>query len=122
MKWERGRAYKRADIVRELGGGPGYLPVADGRVVAGLFDPAENAVTHLSGAIDVFPKVLSQGAKILKPEALLPVFLKFNTEDWRYMGVYRLAKLEKGARALEQARKEIGREDIAVVLRFEPAK
>lgn len=113
--------FTRQQISEHFGGiGPGVLPLKDGKVACGLFDPFSNAVTHLSGEIDVYPRVLPKAAKSLDHD--IPAFLKVSTQLWRYVGEYKLAKIEKDKRGLEKAKAELGRDDMAAVLRFQPVK
>jgi hypothetical protein len=122
MRFESGRTYTRKEIADALGGiGVGVLPTKGDKVVCGLFDLSTNAVTHLSGEIDVYPKTLSKAAKHLEDEEV-PVFLKVSTQFWKYAGEYRLKETQTSKKALEQAKKELGRDDVAAVLRFQPSK
>jgi hypothetical protein len=77
-------------------------------------------VTHLSGEIDVYPKVLPKAAKSMGKEEI-PVFLKVSTQFWKYAGEYRLAAMDTTMKELTKAQKELGR-DIAAILRFAPVK
>src|SRR4051794_15927955 len=96
----KGKSYKRKNIMEAVGGGPGYLPMKGDEVVCGLFSPAENAVTHLGGEIDVYPKLLSKGAKSLDSHRSIPVFLQFANQDWRYVGEYRLDNVDHSKKAI----------------------
>jgi hypothetical protein len=116
VKLERGGVYTRKQIAEGLGGiGTGILPLKDGEVAAGLFDLATNAMTHLTGEIEVFPKTLPKAAKT---GDTMPVFIKISALGWRYAGEYVLEAIDKGKRAKES----VGREDVAGVLRFRPTK
>jgi hypothetical protein len=122
MRFESGRTYTRKEIAKALGGiGVGVLPMKGKDVACGLFELATNAVTHFSGEIDVYPKTLPKGAKALG-EAEIPVFLKVSSQLWKYAGEYRLAEIETAKKELAKAQRELGREDIAAVLRFQPTK
>jgi hypothetical protein len=116
--------YTRKQIGDLFGGiGPGVLPARDGHVICALFDPFTNAVTHLSGEIDVHPKTVPGVAKKSVAGADgFPAFIKVSTQFWRYAGEYKLAGLETSKKELDKAKKDLGREDFAAVLRFEPTK
>jgi hypothetical protein len=116
-----GETYTRKRIAEGFGGfSGGPFPAKDGKVVCGLVDLSTDAVTHLSGKIDVYPKSLSKAAKQLGKGDTLPLFLKISTQLWRYAGQFEISQIASSKAALAKAQKEIGREDIAAVLSFSP--
>ena len=86
----------------------------DGNAIAGLFDPSTNAMTHLTGEIDVFPKRLPKNAPATHDK--IPVFLRISTQLWRYVGEYTLDEIVR----TKSAKEKEGHPDAAAVLRFKP--
>lgn len=119
---EPGETFTRKQIVDSFGGlGPGAFPAKDGRVVCALLDLSTDAVTHLTGEVIAYPKTLSKAAKDLEPGDQLPVFLKISSQLWRFAGEYELKRMAKSGKDLERAAKEVGRDNVAAVMTFEPA-
>jgi hypothetical protein len=119
--FQEGEVYERGQITDVFEAQKsGYLPLSDGKVACGLFDLSSDAVTHFSGELEVFPKRLSAGAKLLEEGDVIPVFLKVGTKQWRYAGKYKLADKAKDKRSLDKARELLGRDEVSVVLKFTP--
>lgn len=121
MPFETGQLYTRKEIAAEFGGmSGGAFPAQDQKVLCCLVDLGSDGVTHLSGEVDLYPKRLGKAAQGISTGDRLPLFLKISTQLWRYAGEYEVKAINSSKARLEEARKEIGREDIAAVFSFTP--
>lgn len=118
MKPTLGMTYTRRQIHRMVGGGStqSFLPGKDGRVKAGCFDLEKNSQAPLKIDFGYGPKVLREVSNLAAHPHPVPVFIKAESNHWRYEGLYRPVRIS--------AQKEdlIGlREDAIGVVYFEPA-
>ena len=115
-----GSLYSRDEIHAELGGGvQDYLPHRDGKVVCGCFTPDLNP-----DAPDVIlagdgPEIIRWARVFAAQRLFVPVFMKVRTNEWEYVGRFRVAHFTEDSRVLERFRDRSGRDDVSGVLILE---
>ena len=93
MNFEHNKYYSRDEIHEQVGGGKqAFLPIHDGRVVAGCF-----LTKHNPGAPEIvlpgFGAERERSAALLAEQGTaVPVFMKSETNRWRYVGNYRVTR------------------------------
>ena len=119
---EVGRRYTRVAIHDLLGGSiQEFLPHVAGSVVCGCFDPQKNPSA---------PNIVLPGnttgrmrwAGVFAAQThFVPCFLKRDTNDWEYVGDYRVARQSFDESELLLQRRLTDRPEISQVLYLEPA-
>jgi hypothetical protein len=93
-EFQRGESYTRIEIHRTLGGGlQDYLPHRDGRVVAACLSPDLNPDAPSIVLPGRGPEIQRWAEIFAKQRQLVPTFLKRGSNEWEYVGNYRVRGL-----------------------------
>ena len=114
--------YTRKEIHESVGGElESYLPRNSGRVVCGCFDPKLNP--------DAPDKILVGGGTVIMAAAgqfavqqnPVPIFMKHRTNEWKYIGEYKVASSTRSVAIVNSENARSGRNNITRVLYLEPS-
>jgi hypothetical protein len=125
MSFQPGRHYTRKEIHDAVGGGTEeYLPTKDGRVVGGCFKHEAN--TNPDAPTVVLPgfgEKIERTAEIFAKQTKgVPIFLKRASNQWQYVGDWRVKRLSKDPAEIARHEKRANRQgDISMVLFLERA-
>jgi hypothetical protein len=115
--FERGKAYTRAFISRQLGGGvQDYLPHVDGRVTYGAFSLDLNPQAPTTVLAGTGPEIERWARAFADQPDPIPVFVKKRSNEWIYRGNYRCTALSEDAATIQAQAAKAGRNDISMVL------
>lgn len=124
-----GETYTRDEIHDQLGGSKqAYLPVSNGRVVCGCFNPLPamnpNAPEEILFGEEYDTPIIDETALQVFQQGqageAIPVFLKRKVNGWEYVGEYLCIGYTRDRRVVERKRqKHPQRGDFSGVLRFE---
>ena len=121
-EFQRGESYTRAEIHAAVGGGlQDYLPHRDGRVVAACLSPELNPEAPRVVLPGRGPEIQRWAEVFAKQREPVPTFLKRGSNDWEYVGDYRVRRLETGRSEINAQRYATGRDDVSMVLHLEMA-
>lgn len=116
-KFERNRGYSRTEIHDALGGNMrSYLPTMNNVVVAGCFrcdtnPDAPDIVLPGSG-----PMIRRSAKLFASSQKAVPVFIKRGTNDWRYVGKYRVSRMSDDPSEIRTHGQRAGRHDVSCIL------
>lgn len=121
MSFEKGRTYTRDEIHAVLGGDKqSYLPRKNGRVVCGAFSPLLNPDAPKIVLPGSGPGIEGSAEQLATQPEAIPVFIKRRTNQWEYVGDYRLISLSRDKTIIEQYAVRAGRTGaVSMVLFFE---
>lgn len=115
-----GEMYTRDYIHGELGGGiQDYLPHRDGRVVCGCFNPDLNPDAPDVVLPGTGPEIERWARVFAGQPGYVPVFLKHRTNEWEYVGDFRVSRLSEDPRAIARYCERSRRDDITMLLFLE---
>jgi predicted DNA-binding transcriptional regulator AlpA len=125
---EVGKIYTHDFICKTFGGdakGGTYLPQSNNKIRCGCFtkdmnSQAQNDDMPESILVGNHPRVLAKAKKLADQAGSIPVFLKLSTNQWKYMGIYELAKYSEDPADFEARAAAVGRVDIVAALFFRP--
>ena len=119
-KLERGRAYTRGDINSILGGGiVEYLPHVDGQVVCACLKQTMNPGIPDTILVGEGVNVVRYARVFASQKCYVPVFIKRASNDWLYVGNYRVRTVSENRDEVERLAREALRNDVVMVLRLE---
>ncbi len=117
------KSYTRAEIHALIGGSvQSYLPTVEGVVVAGCFcrdtnPDAPEAVLPGNG-----PIIKSTAESFAASGRAIPVFVKQNKCNWRFVGIWRVSRLSRDPGELKYHAERAGRTDVSCVLHLTEVK
>ena len=121
-EFQRGESYTRTEIHAAIGGGlQDYLPHRDGLVVAACLSPALNPDAPSVVLPGRGPEIQRWAEVFAKQRQPVPTFLKRGSNDWEYVGNYRVRRLATDPAEINAQRYATGRDDISMVLHLENA-
>ncbi|WP_052464662.1 hypothetical protein [Geoalkalibacter subterraneus] len=117
---QKGNSYTRTDINRILGGGiQEYLPHMDGQVVCACLKESMNP-----GIPDVI--LVGEGVNVVRyakvfasQKQFVPVFIKRESNEWIYVGNYRVRNVNEEQGHVKALAAKAGRSDLVMVLYLE---
>ena len=108
-----GQEYPFNAIAEAFGGQSfGYLPQVGGRIVCGRFTMQMNPQAPYEILVGDPPDVLRKAELLVEQGGVIPVFIKVETNRWRYHGVMKVVGLNRNARAVAARAKEANRDDV----------
>lgn len=114
---EEGHHYTREEIHDLLGGGiQDYLPHKNGQVVAGCFGLHRNPDAPETVLVGRGPQVRRWAGVFCEQGDPVPVFLKDEPSQWRYVGDYKVEGWTDDPADLAEHGKRSGRTNITRVL------
>jgi hypothetical protein len=120
MPFVVGERYDRQHIHDELGGElDTYLPQKDGQIVCGCFRPDDNPRVPDEILVGSGPAIKRKAAVFLLQRWYVPIFIKRDTNDWEYMGDYRVRGVSDNRPVIERKQREAGRTDVTRILYLE---
>jgi hypothetical protein len=121
-EFHQGESYTRAEIHKALGGGvQDYLPHRDGQVVAACLSPQLNPDAPEVVLPGLGPEIQRWAERFAEQRESVPTFLKRGTNDWEYVGNYRVRRLATDPSEINEQRYATGRDDVSMVLYLESA-
>ncbi len=112
-----GQRYTREEIHDLLGGGvQGYLPHKNGRVVAGCFGLKMNPEAPNVVLVGSGPQTMRWAKVLCKQEYPIPMFIKKQTNKWKYVGDYKVEDWTEDPADLAEYGQRAGRTNITRVL------
>lgn len=99
-----GRTFTRVEIRAVVGGGDlqSYLPQANGRAIAGCFDPELNLRAPIEIDVGPGPVVVKSAKALVESGDTIPVFLKRAPNAWEFVGLFT-------AKGYSEAREDLAR-------------
>ncbi len=128
MQFVKDQAYTRPFIHSQLHGEMvTFLTQYEGRIVCACLDPDTNPdapnIVLVGGPTDGSEDAVTKKARLLaKQMEPIPVFLKRDSSEWVYNGLYRCSELIEDRNWLEQRAIQAGRSDIALAIILESAE
>jgi hypothetical protein len=125
MPFIPGESYSRDHIHEVLGGEKiSYLPQKDGKIVCGCFstdiNPEAPYVILVGGDQDEERAVQKKAAILESQDEPIPVFLKRATHDWVYEGNFKVKRMIRDRKSLEEKQRLAGRTGVVMALIMEP--
>ena len=118
----QGESYTRSQIHKAVGGGvQDYLPHQAGKVVAACLNPDLNPDAPEVVLPGRGPEIQRWAETFAKQSDAVPTFLKRGTNDWEYVGNYRVRRLATDPAEINAQRYATGRDDVSMVLYLENA-
>ena len=119
MELQFGTLYTRREIHDIVGGGDlqSYLPLTEGRIRCGCFDPELNRRAPYEADVGNAPNVLRYAQLLAVEHGEIPVFLKRETNSWEYVGRFRATAYSDNPTDLAQ--NELRRQDAVAVIYLE---
>jgi GMP synthase-like glutamine amidotransferase len=118
---ELGRCYSREEIHHMLGGEiQNYLPMSNGRIVAGCFKGDMNPLAPEFVYPGTGSRIEERARLIARSGHAIPIFMKRGNKSFEFVGHYRCTGISTSATDLRDAAQRSGRDDITSILRFEP--
>jgi hypothetical protein len=103
-----GQLLTRRDIAALLGGNSRtFLPQAEGRVVAGCFDPAMNPRVPTEVLVGASRNASLAAKRLIAQGDAVPFFVKRATAQWEYLGDFRAVRFTSNKRQVGQRIYEI---------------
>lgn len=122
-KFQKNRNYSRVQIHAALGGSvQSYLPTVQGVVVAGCFRCDANPDAPTVVLPGKGPIIESSAASFAASKRAVPVFIKQNAGEWRYVGDHRVTRLSRDPAEIHTHAKRAGRTDVSCVLYLSEAE
>lgn len=91
--FERHARYSRADIHAAVGGSvQAYLPTRDHEIVAACLNPAQNPQAPAVVLVGRGPRIEASAVQFAAQGAAVPTFIKRATNEWEFVGWYRVAR------------------------------
>jgi 5-methylcytosine-specific restriction protein A len=127
MPFIPGESYTRDHIHEVLGGEKvSYLPQKEGKIVCGCFstdaNPEAPYVILVGGDQDEEHPVQRKAALLEAQDEPIPVFLKRATHDWVYEGNFRVQRVTRDRKFLDEKLRRAGRRDVVLALIMEPVE
>ncbi len=111
------KCYTRKEIHKILGGSlQAFLPHKNGRVVCAclridLNPDAPNVILVGNG-----PMIYNSGVMLCEQNESIPVFIKEDTNAWKYVGKYKVESWTEDHAKIIRQRQKTGREDITRII------
>ena|SRR5688572_28078778 len=122
MEFKLGRSYTRREINRVLGGNlQHYLPYLGGRILCGCFVPKLNPDAPLVVLPGRGPSIEGTAEIFAKQTEPVPVFLKQQTNAWKYVGRFTVQRRVMDKRVIRSQERRTGRK-LSQVLRLRASK
>lgn len=119
-KLERGKAYSRNEIHSLLGGGiQNYLPHVDGQVVCACLKGTMNPGIPDTVLVGQGVNVVRYAKVFASQKNYIPVFIKRGSNDWVYVGDYRVHSVSEDKEDVSRLAREALRNDVVMILRLE---
>ena len=116
-----GNAYTREQIHSLLGGGAqSFLPMKNGRVVCGCFRLDTNPDAPKEILVGVGEQRVRSAQVTKLQDSAIPIFLKRQSDEWEYVGMYKATRYLDKAHHLLEAEERAKRTDVAGILYMEP--
>jgi len=121
--FKKDTCYSRDEIFNKLGGSKQYyLPMKNGQVLYGAFRKDLNPDAPKIVLPGTGP-IIERSAHILATQKNpIPVFIKCDINNWKYMGDFVVKKLVEDSKVIEKHATKTHRADITMVLYLEEAK
>lgn len=117
---QRGKSYTRDDIHTLLGGGKQeYLPHVDGRVVCACLKKSMNPGIPDKILVGDGVNVIRWARVFGEQRHFVPVFLKRESNEWVYVGNYRVLSLSEDRDEIRREADRAGRTGVTMILRLE---
>jgi hypothetical protein len=114
-----GKLYTRNEIHDLLGGGiQGYLPHKNGRVVAGCFGLKMNPKAPGVVLVGSGPQTIRWAKVLCEQEYPIPMFVKKQTNEWKYVGDFKVEDWTEDPEKLAEYGQRTGRTGLTGVLFF----
>jgi hypothetical protein len=116
--FKKGRPYTREFINEQLGGGMvDYLPHNDGRVLCGCFRKDFNPNAPDVVLVGKGKKIEHYAAVFCNQEVDVPIFIKYRSNEWVYMGDYHVSSWTEDPEELKTYHMKAGWEESDPVTR-----
>lgn len=118
-----GDTYSRAEISKMFGGSViDYLPEVNGEVVCVCITDKDNQDTRTTTPkilVGKGPRIISTAKMFLKQTKAIPMFLKQKTNEWQYMGDFKVTSEISDPALVLSIGVVSGRTDVTSVLNLE---
>ena len=117
MMLEEGSYYTRREIHDLLGGEvQTYLPAKDGLVTCACLTLRSNPDAPNTILIGQRPRVLEWARRLCVQGGMIPVFIRRATNEWEYVGKYRVQRCSKKASDIDKYQRLSGRSNLSMVI------
>ena len=116
-----GKIYTHDFICKTFGGdakGGTYLPQKGQTILCGCFNKEKNKTPPECVLVGNLPKVLAKAEKLAVQGGAIPVFLKKETNQWEYKGMYEFLSFSKNPADFISQAEEMDRHNVAGALFF----
>jgi hypothetical protein len=116
MNLRKGDIYTRGQIHRMFKGElETYLPQSKGVIVCGCFDPELNPQAPEEVLVGIGPNVYEKALLLCEQGGTIPVFVKQDTDKWKYAGDYMVQSWSEKEELTLQKAEEAGRKVSRVI-------
>jgi hypothetical protein len=120
MPFQRNTIYTRREIHDQVGGGlQDYLPHRNGRVVCACLRADLNPAPLQRILVGDGEDIVRWARVFAQQREYVPLFLKENTNQWRYMGMYRVRRITEDRAQIVPYSQQAGRDDVTMILWLE---
>lgn len=118
--FEVGKAYTRQQIHNSLGGGmQEYLPHLDGQVLCACLTETMNPGIPDTILVGEGVNVVRYARMFAGQRNYIPVFIKHCSNEWVYVGDYRVRSVSEDKQEISKLAREAMRNDVVMILRLE---
>ena len=120
MPFRRNAVYTREEIHQQVGGGlQEYLPHRNGRVVCACLRADLNPFPQERILVGNGEKIVRWAGVFAQQTEYVPLFVKQNPKEWRYIGMYRVRRVSENQAQIVPHAQQAGRDDVTMILWLE---
>lgn len=118
-----GKVYSYESVSEPFGGPDNFgLPYVSDRVTCARLNPAKNPDAPYTVPIATGPRNREAGRTLAEQEASVPLFLKDDTDEWRYIGLYKSVDTTEDDEILADHIAKTDRDEIDRLVFLEPTE